>query len=89
MNGDGLDDKILITEDGHISVWFNGQANPKAEFHWNWFSQNGGKPVATGVNAKREQYRLADVGPAILVSTALTAREPRRQRHPGTDISVD
>ena len=59
MNGDGLDDKILITEDGQISVWINGQANPKANYGWNWYGQKN--PVGRGFGAKREYVRLADV----------------------------
>ncbi|KAL9578712.1 MAG: hypothetical protein Q9203_006991, partial [Teloschistes exilis] len=37
FNGDGLDDKVFITEDGHIQLWINGQENDEAEFKWNWF----------------------------------------------------
>ncbi|KAL8986983.1 MAG: hypothetical protein Q9177_003772, partial [Variospora cf. flavescens] len=61
MDGDGLDDRIWITEDGRISVWLNGQANAQAPFGWDWFAQNNQQPVVSGINAKREQYRLADI----------------------------
>ncbi|KAL8691479.1 MAG: hypothetical protein Q9218_003306 [Villophora microphyllina] len=61
LNGDGLDDRILITQDGNISLWLNGQANNEAPLHWNWIPQNDEQPVSTGVNAKREQYRFADI----------------------------
>lgn len=52
MDGDGLDDIVYITDDGHISVWLNGQPISPS---------NDGKPTVTGVNATREQYRLADI----------------------------
>lgn len=58
MNNDGLDDKILIDENGKTNVWINGQSNPKAEHGWNWYDQHG--PIALGVGAKRENIRLAD-----------------------------
>ncbi|KAI4175392.1 MAG: hypothetical protein LQ348_006177 [Seirophora lacunosa] len=61
MDGDGLDDRIWITEDGRISVWLNGQANAQAPFGWDWFAQNNQQPIVTGINAKRGQYRLADI----------------------------
>ncbi|KAL8935277.1 MAG: hypothetical protein Q9211_004780, partial [Gyalolechia sp. 1 TL-2023] len=63
MDGDGLDDMVWVTEDGHVSVWSNGQANanPAAQFSWNWIPQNNGQPIVTGINAKREQYHLADI----------------------------
>ncbi|KAL8969093.1 MAG: hypothetical protein Q9197_004527, partial [Variospora fuerteventurae] len=61
MDGDGLDDRVWITEDGRISVWLNGQANAQAPFGWDWFAQNNQQPVVSGINAKREQYRLADI----------------------------
>ncbi|KAL8899225.1 MAG: hypothetical protein Q9207_006306, partial [Kuettlingeria erythrocarpa] len=61
MDGDGLDDKIWISLDGHISVWLNGQANAQASHGWVWFAQNERQPISTGINARREQYRLADV----------------------------
>ncbi|KAL8774109.1 MAG: hypothetical protein Q9209_001217 [Squamulea sp. 1 TL-2023] len=61
MNGDGLDDVVLISGTGQIFVWLNGQANSSAPFMWNWYSQNDGQPIADGVGAKREQYRLADI----------------------------
>lgn len=58
MNGDGLDDKILIDENGKVNVWINGQSNPKTNYGWNWYDQK--KPIALGVGAKREFIRLAD-----------------------------
>ncbi|KAL8646858.1 MAG: hypothetical protein Q9210_005893, partial [Variospora velana] len=61
MDGDGLDDRVWITEDGRISVWLNGQANAQAPFGWDWFAQNNKQPVVSGINAEREQYRLADI----------------------------
>lgn len=61
MDGDGLDDAVTISENGQISVWLNRQANASAPSKWNWFSQNDGHPIAEGVGARREQYRLADV----------------------------
>ncbi|KAL8959199.1 MAG: hypothetical protein Q9193_003895 [Seirophora villosa] len=61
MDGDGLDDRVWITEDGRISVWLNGQANAQAPFGWDWFAQNNQQPIVTGINAKRGQYRLADI----------------------------
>lgn len=61
MDGDGLDDKIWISLDGHISVWLNGQANAQASNGWDWFAQNEQQPISTGINARRDQYRLADI----------------------------
>ncbi|KAL8884038.1 MAG: hypothetical protein Q9215_007828, partial [Flavoplaca cf. flavocitrina] len=61
MDGDGLDDIVTIRQDGEISVWLNGQANPSAPYRWHWFSQNNGNPIAEGVGAGRDQYRLADI----------------------------
>ena len=61
INGDGLDDELKITDDGHISVRLNGQAKQNAQSGWNWNPQNNGQPIVTGVNAKREQYRIADI----------------------------
>ncbi|KAL9023285.1 MAG: hypothetical protein Q9180_008297, partial [Flavoplaca navasiana] len=61
MDGDGLDDVVTIRQNGEISVWLNGQANPSTPYQWNWFSQNNGNPIAEGVGAGRDQYRLADV----------------------------
>ena len=61
MDGDGLDDVVTISQNGQISVWLNGRANSSAPFLWNWFSQNNGRPIAEGVGASWEQYRLADV----------------------------
>ena len=62
MNGDGLDDKILMTEDGRFSVWLNGQANPKANYGWNLYGQRtGDAPVNPGHGTKREYIQLADV----------------------------
>ncbi|KAL9027456.1 MAG: hypothetical protein Q9196_004023 [Gyalolechia fulgens] len=63
MDGDGLDDMVWVTEDGHVSIWSNGQANanPAAQSSWNWIPQNNGQPIVTGINAKREQYHLADI----------------------------
>lgn len=61
MDGDGLDDKIWISVDGNMSVWLNGQANAQAPNGWDWFAQNEQKPISTGIDARREQYRLADI----------------------------
>ncbi|KAL8924334.1 MAG: hypothetical protein Q9208_004115 [Pyrenodesmia sp. 3 TL-2023] len=61
MDGDGLDDKVWISVDGHMSVWLNGQANAQAPNGWDWFAQNERKPISTGIAARREQYRLADI----------------------------
>ncbi|KAL8883107.1 MAG: hypothetical protein Q9192_007452 [Flavoplaca navasiana] len=61
MDGDGLDDVVTIRQNGEISVWLNGQANPSTPYLWNWFSQNNGNPIAQGVGAGRDQYRLADI----------------------------
>ncbi|KAL8785024.1 MAG: hypothetical protein Q9213_003617 [Squamulea squamosa] len=61
MNGDGLDDVVSISESGQVFVWLNGRASSSAPFMWNWYSQNDGQPIADGVGAKREQYRLADI----------------------------
>lgn len=61
MDGDGLEDVVTISQNGEIYVWLNRQANPTAPHRWNWFSQNNGNPIAKGVGAGRDQYRLADV----------------------------
>lgn len=68
MNGDGLDDKALVDENGHLQVWINGQANPKASYGWNWYQQKN--PVKKSEGIKREYIRLADVGTSLISSHA-------------------
>ncbi|KAL8732989.1 MAG: hypothetical protein Q9166_002387 [cf. Caloplaca sp. 2 TL-2023] len=74
MDGDGLDDMVLITEDGDIIVWLNHQANSSGQ-DWDWLNQNDGHPIANGEHVKREQYRLADIdgdGKADMIIVDLT-----------------
>ncbi|KAL8741218.1 MAG: hypothetical protein Q9190_006156 [Brigantiaea leucoxantha] len=61
LNGDGLEDKVLITAKGEIELWLNGKANPKASYGWSWIEQNSQHFIALSVGAKRENVRLADV----------------------------
>ena len=60
LNGDGLDDKVLVSANGQLQVWLNGQSNKNAPYGWNWYGQPGDKPIAEGFGATREYVRLAD-----------------------------
>lgn len=89
MNGDGLDDKILMTEDGRFSVWLNGQANPKANYGWNLYGQRkGDAPVNPGHGTKREYIRLADVG-VHLVYCFSFLRRAKASANPDSQMDGD
>ena len=59
MNNDGLDDYVFLASDGALTLYVNGGKQPNN--HWGWIPVNGGKEIANGAGAKREQIRLADL----------------------------
>ena len=70
LPGDGLDDKLLLDENGQLIAYINGGPSAKAPYGWLWLVQNKGMPIALGVGAKREDYRWADVNVSIIEDNA-------------------
>ncbi|KAL8825308.1 MAG: hypothetical protein Q9191_004491 [Dirinaria sp. TL-2023a] len=58
---DGLDDKIMITKEGQITLYINKGPHPKLQYGWLFLVANNGKPIALGVGAKRESVILQDI----------------------------
>ncbi|KAL8989587.1 MAG: hypothetical protein Q9169_008329 [Polycauliona sp. 2 TL-2023] len=60
-SGDGVDDYLHIDEAGILTAYVNGGPRGGGNDGWIWYPQGEKGLINTGIGAKREQIRLADI----------------------------